>query len=81
MPYILYTFPTALSNMWVDVPMCCVAVSRLMVEDLEVVRVFGHRTSFSSEPVCLSFETFETLQAVLVAEITGARLAQVEGIC
>ena len=49
-----------------------------------VVRDFGHGTSFPSEPVCyLSLETVcNTFHSVLlVAEISGARLAQVEGIC
>ena len=49
-----------------------------------VVRDSGHRTSFPGEPVCyLSLETiFNTFHSVLlVAEIAGARLVQVEGIC
>ena len=49
-----------------------------------VVWDFGHQISFPSEPVCyLSLETvFNTFHSVLlVAEIAGARLAQVEGIC
>ena len=51
---------------------------------LKVVRNFGQRTSCPSEPVCyLSLETvFNMFHSVLlVAEIAGARLAQVEGIC
>ena len=46
-----------------------------------VVWNFGHQTSFPNEPVCfLSLETFfNTFHSVLlVAGITGARLAQVE---
>ena len=48
-----------------------------------VVWNFGHRTSYPSEPVCyLSLETvFNTFHSVLVAEIAGARLVQVEGNC
>ena len=81
------------SNMWVDVPMCsvtsvaevCYSTSHLMVNKYlkGVVLDIGHQTSFSSEPVCLSLETVcNTFHSVLiVAEITGTRLAQVEGIC
>ena len=46
-----------------------------------VVPNFGHRTSFQSEPMCyLSLETvFNTFHSVLiVAEIAGARLGQVD---
>ena len=46
-------------------------------EDLEgVVSDFGHQTSISSEPVCLSLETVcNTLHSgLIVAEIAGARL-------
>ena len=52
--------------------------------NIGIVRIFGHRTSFPNEPVCyLSLETvFNTFHSVLlVAEITGARLAQVDGNC
>ena len=49
-----------------------------------IVRDFGHRISFPSEPVCYSSldticNTFHSV--LLVAEIAGARLVQVEGIC
>ena len=42
-----------------------------------IVRNFGHRTSYPSEPVCylsleIVFNTFHSL--LLVAEIAGARL-------
>ena len=46
--------------------------------------IVGHRTAFPNEPVCyLSLEIFfNTFHSVLlVAEITGARLAQVDGNC
>ena len=47
-----------------------------------IVRNFGHRTSFPNEPVCylslkIVFNTFHSV--LLVAEIAGARLAQVNG--
>ena len=61
---------------------CFLNVYRLCLK--WVVRDFGHRTTFPSEPVCyLSLETIcNTFHSVLlVAEIAGARLAQVEGIC
>ena len=52
-------------------------------EDLKGVSDFGHQTSISSEPVCLSLETVcNTLYSgLIVAEIAGARLGQVTVIC
>ena len=45
------------------------------------IRNFGYRNSFPSEPVCyLSLETIFNMfhSVLLVAEIAGARLAQID---
>ena len=58
--------------------------SHFTYNDLYVRGVVGHQTSFPSDPVCyLSLETvFNMFHSVLLAaEIAGARLAQVDGIC
>ena len=46
-----------------------------------VVWDFGHQTSFSSEPVLFVIGDCTLHSLLIVAEMTGARLTHVQGIC